>query len=80
MSEGLPLPEAQLNPAQEAALQAICGRYGVEYDPDHYFVYPDDASMMPSWCEGWVGGPEHAHGTERPTIYVGCSPEGGIYS
>ncbi len=70
--------EPQLNEAQQTALQGICDRYGVGYNPTHYLVYPADAVMMPGWAEGWVGGADIQQ--EHRTIYVGCSPDGEINS
>jgi hypothetical protein len=55
---------------QVIALSALCGRYKVEFDPDHYapaFDLPD------GYVAGWVGG-------EERKLYVGCSPEGEISS
>jgi hypothetical protein len=53
------------------ALRRLCGRYGVEFDPDHYHPAFD---LPPGWIAGWVGG------AERRLIYVGVSPTGEISS
>jgi hypothetical protein len=66
------------NEAQEAKLRQLCDGFRVEYASYHYHVYPDDSWMMPGWCEGWIGG--HDLQAERPTIYVGVSPEGEAHS
>ena len=65
-----------LNEAQTTALQDICSHYNVPFDADHYIVNSNDAWMMPSYAEGWVGGPANA----EHTIYVGVSPDGRINS
>lgn len=59
--------------AQEAKLRQLCTRYEVEFNPDHYLLYPDDSWIMPEWVEGWVGGRED-------TLYIGVSPEGDSHS
>jgi hypothetical protein len=64
----LPLP-------QEQALRALCARYNVDYDAGHYKPSFD---LPAGYVAGWVGG--HAIQATRPTIYVGCSPEGAISS
>lgn len=75
MSERLPSPEYQEpqrrrpNEAQAAKLQALCDAYRVEYNPDHYFVYPPESMMVAGYAEGWIGG-------QPGTLYVGVSPEG----
>jgi hypothetical protein len=61
--------------AQEAALRAACDRYRVAFDARHY-AGPFD--LPPGWLAGWLGGPEIQPAT--PTIFVGCSPEGGLNS
>ncbi len=61
------------NEAQEAKLRQLCEVYRVDYDPDHYFVYPPTSAMMANWCEGWIGGQEG-------TLYIGVSPEGHSHS
>ncbi|SIS12060.1 hypothetical protein [Williamsia sterculiae] len=72
-----PEPEAlRLNDAQVEALERICARYGVEYDPGHYFIYPPGSVMMSGYAEGWVGGTDYAH----RTLYIGVSPDGRISS
>lgn len=79
VSERFPSPELpRLNESQELALQGICERYGVSYDPDDYLVWPSDGSYMPGWAEGWVGG--HQIQAEHSTLYIGVSPEGQIHS
>ena len=65
-----------LNQEQTEALQGICERYNVTFNPDDYRVNPPDSTMMPGWAEGWVGGYDES----RPTIYVGVSPDGRIHS
>jgi len=60
-----------LTPEQVAALTKLCDRYGVKFDPAHYYP-PFD---LPSgWVAGWVGG------AVRRKLYVGCSPEGSVHS
>lgn len=82
MSEVPLQPERQQYPrpneAQEASLRAICGRYQVEYRDGDYFVYPENAWMMPGWAEGFVGGKEIQ--ATHPTIYCGVSPEGQVHT
>ncbi len=74
MSNLPPTPEApRITEAQEDALTALCGRYGVEYDAAHYWPAFD---LPEGWQAGWVGGPDNA----EDTIYVGCSPDGEISS
>lgn len=75
-----PTPE-HMTAAQAIALRALCERYHVEFNGDHYqpqFDLPD------GYVAGWVGGPDHSgaawHGDHKHTIFVGCSPEGGINS
>lgn len=71
-----PTPEQpKMTEAQEAALQDLCSRYGVEYSAEHYaprFDLPAD------YVAGWVGGYEIQE--SQPTIYVGCDGEGRISS
>lgn len=70
-----PLPENRLTLLQQASLSAICERYHVAYNPDHYrptFDLPEGS------VAGWVGGV--AIQVAHPTISVGCSPEGIISS
>jgi hypothetical protein len=74
--------------AQEVALQDLCQRYRVAYDPSHYFVHSPDDWMMAGYAEGWVGGMRHANSAyavpeeprRSPTIYVGVSPAGDVHS
>lgn len=70
--------------AQRARLQDLCERYGVPFNEGDYLVYSANSSMMAGWAEGWVGGNAHATaergGTEKPTLYVGVSPEGESHS
>lgn len=89
MSEQLANPERpRMTEAQVAALEGLCGRYGVEYSAEHYYVYPVDSSMMAGWAEGWLGGPQHANPqyqrpaepAGKPTLYIGVSPEGEAHS
>ncbi len=89
MGEQVPVPERpRMNDAQRAALQNLCTNFSVEFDEADYYVYADNSWMMPGWCEGWLGGQRHAnpqYGTPeeprgKPTIYVGCSPEGECHS
>jgi hypothetical protein len=63
--------EAGQNEGQARALFALCERYGVVYDPAHYWR---DSSLPAGYVSGWVGGP-----SER-RLFVGCSPEGAISS
>lgn len=74
--------EPRLNEAQEASLRQLCDRYEVEYQADHYTVWPEDSFIMPGYAEGWIGGPDHAKdcGTGAVTIYVGVSPTGEVSS
>lgn len=72
--------ENGLNMVQQAALWGLCSRYDVEYQETDYLVYPANSVMMPGWAEGWIGGFQHAAGTEHPTIFVGVSPEGEVHS
>jgi hypothetical protein len=67
--------EAGQTEEQARALFAICERYHVTYDPDHYKPAFD---LPKGYVAGWVGG----YGIQKshPTIYVGCSPEGAISS
>jgi hypothetical protein len=86
--EQSPQPEQRLTEAQETTLRALCETYRVEFDPNHYFVYPLDSHWMPGWCEGWLGGPRHANPqyakpeepAGHPTVYVGVSAEGEAHS
>lgn len=87
--ENEPTPERRVpNEAQEAALRRLCEWYNVEYSPEHYYVYPSHAWMMPGYAEGWLGGAHHANPhyavPEEPrghsTIFVGVSPEGEVSS
>ncbi|HEY7348131.1 MAG TPA: hypothetical protein VH599_07395 [Ktedonobacterales bacterium] len=71
----LRLPEDRLTETQERALGALCLRYHVEYNPDHYLPAFD---LPKGWVCGWVGGP--ALQETRRTVFVGCSPEGEIHS
>lgn len=84
MTERLPEPERRLTEAQVESLRDLCDRYGVEYSPDHYHVYPPDSVMMPGWAEGFIGGQTHAPkeygGTDKATIYIGCDPDGRCHS
>lgn len=76
MNEHQPQPERpSLTAEQEAALRGICGRYKVGYDQDHYQPRFD---LPQGWVAGWVGG--YAIQAERPTIYIGASPEGELHS
>jgi hypothetical protein len=70
-----PTPNFELTLLQEAALYAICERYSVAYQPEHYRPTFD---LPEGWVAGWVGGIEQQK--VQPTIYVGCSPEGDIHS
>lgn len=73
-----------MTPAQRTKLQVLCARYEVEYREGDYFVNSMGSAFMPGWVEGWVGGSEHATadrgGTEKPTLFVGVSPEGDSHS
>jgi hypothetical protein len=55
-----------VTPAQIAALEYLCERYKVPFDPGAFhprFDLPD------GYVAGWVG-----------PIYVGCAPDGAISS
>jgi len=67
--------EAGQTEAQARALFAICDRYRVGYDPAHYWR---DPSLPPGYVSGWVGGRDIQ--ATRPTLYVGCDPDGRISS
>jgi hypothetical protein len=55
-----------MNATQTAALQAICTRFRVPFDPANYRPAFD---LPTGYVAGWVG-----------PIYLGCSPEGEISS
>lgn len=57
---------AAMTDAQRAALQDLCDRYHVEFDPTKYHPRSD---LPPGYVAGWVG-----------SIYVGVSPSGEISS
>ena len=79
------LPETHLTEAQETALRGLCERYGVDYAAEHY---GPDTDLPDGWVSGWIGGPHHANPAYiqpaepagKPTVYVGCSPEGEVHS
>lgn len=84
-----PYHRPEMTEAQDATLRRLCERYKVPFDPEHYVVWPEDSSIMPGWCEGWLGGPNHAahpelprpaHPALKPTLYVGVDPEGRAHS
>lgn len=58
---------------QRETLVDLCARYRVEFNPEHYRVIPQSASMMAGWVEGWLGGDES-------TLYVGVDPDGRSHS
>lgn len=75
---------------QNEALQNLCKRYDVPFDPLHYTSQWD---LPEGYLAGWIGGPEHAlmdhrHNTtipksthlKKPTIYVGVSIHGEVSS
>lgn len=64
-----------LNGKQEDALRALCDRYRVPFSARDFRSAFD---LPAGYVAGWVGG--HAIQQSRPTIYVGCSPEGAISS
>jgi hypothetical protein len=71
----MPDTDNTMTEAQRTALQSLCERYRVGFDPTHYapsFDLPD------GYVAGWVGG--YAIQEQQPTIYVGCSAEGHISS
>lgn len=76
--------ERRMTVKQRDKLWAVCGGYNVPFREDDYFVYSPESTMMAGWAEGWVGGRNHATGdrggTEKPTIYVGVSPEGDSHT
>lgn len=86
--EQVPSPEQRLTDAQETTLRALCENYRVDFDPNHYFVYPLDSHWMPGWAEGWLGGTTHANPQYQepaeprgaPTVYVGVDREGNAHS
>lgn len=55
-----------MNEKQEAALRALCKRYGTEFRPEDF----RPAFDLPA---GWVAG-------RAGPVYVGVSPEGEIHS
>lgn len=63
---------------QRTALRALCERYRVPFNESDYLVNAPDAWTLPGYAEGWIGG--YASQSSHPTIYVGCSPDGGISS
>lgn len=64
--------------AQRKTLEALCGRYRVEFRESDYaptFDLPD------GYVAGWVGGINHSAGMgSAQTIYVGVDPEGNASS
>ncbi len=54
--------------AQEAALRALCGRYGVPFERTNF---PPQFDLPTGYVAGWIG---------VDKLYVGCSPEGDISS
>lgn len=84
MAEQLPEPERRMTSAQEETLRDLCERYHVEYDPSHYYVWPEDSVFTPGFAEGWLGGREHSpfpsEGPVRLSLYVGVDPEGRAHS
>lgn len=89
MSEQLSSPEQpRITEAQEETLRVLCDRYGVQYAAEHYYVYPQNSTMMAGWCEGWLGGAQHANPeyatpeepAGEPSLYVGVDPEGRAHS
>lgn len=80
LQEYLEYEDNGMTMAQQAKLYLLCQRYEVEYDPQHYYVYPKGQPWMDGWAEGWVGGIDHMKGTEHPTIYVGVDPLGRSHS
>lgn len=59
-----------MNEAQREAIQALCNRYHVNFDPADYHPAYD---LPQGWVAGWIGG-------VHTTIYIGCDPEGAISS
>lgn len=70
-----PARERRLTEAQEKSLRAICDRYTVEYNEDHYHHTFD---LPEGYVAGFVGGAEIQ--AEHPTIYVGAAPDGRLSS
>lgn len=67
----LPPWQAQhLTVAQRDRLQTLCDRFHVRFNPDHFRVYADDASMMKGYAEGWIGN----------AICIGVEPNGDSHS
>jgi hypothetical protein len=66
-------------------LRVLCDRYNVDMAIADYFVNSQDSSIMPGWVEGWVGGDRYKAipvqtSIQKPTIYIGVSPEGDSHS
>jgi hypothetical protein len=68
-----------MNLKQEKALRNLCRRYRVPFNPGDYHPQFD---LPEGYVAGWIGGMNHSvtYGTGKPTLYVGCSPEGEISS
>lgn len=78
MSEQPPKSDHPLTLLQETALYAICARYNVEYNPDHYHPTGILDGLPEGYYAGWVGGWQIQK--THPTLYIGVSPEGRISS
>ncbi len=63
--------DAGLNMNQQAALSALCARYGTEYKAEHYTPQFD---LPPDYVAGWIGNEAGRY------LYVGCDGEGQISS
>lgn len=54
-------------------VETLCHRYTAKFRYSDYRRYPDDASMMKGYVEGWIGG-------QQTTIFVGVEPNGDSHS
>jgi hypothetical protein len=66
------MSDTRMTEAQDTALRALCGRYGVTYRPDDYWPTFD---LPAGYVAGWVGGNDGP----RP-LYIGCDKDGRISS
>lgn len=73
---------ARMTDAQRDKLWDLCGRYGVPFREDDYFLNRP-GTFGGGLAEGWIGGNDHngrdqARG--KKTIYVGVEPNGDSHS